>query len=886
MNHNELLQASCRIALAGLLHDIGKFAERAKINVEHLDDNKQLYCPHHKNYEKDQGWFSHVHAAYTGLAIDLIEAHASKFKTGFPFAETQADDSLINAAARHHKPDTFLQWIIATADRVASGLERETFEKYNQAKDENNGLNHYTSRQITLFEQIHLGEENDRPKKDIKDFNYRYSLKPLSPASIFPIQAKGYESNNNETAQAEYNALWNQFIEGLKDIPKSHRDNLALWIDHFDSCYQTYTHTIPSATAFGTKPEVSLYDHSKAVAALAVALWRYHHDLNHDTEQATKAMQSRDDWDNEKLLLIQADFFGIQNFIFAHGGDSTKKAAKLLRGRSFYVSLITECAALKVLETLSLPSTSQIINAAGKFLIVAPNTEETIKQLETLQQEFNQWFLKHSYGQSGLGLAWQAACCNDFINSKEHKFKALMKNLHEKLERSKYQHFDLCGQNFVKPVFEKYLNDFEYGESCSVNEKVPATIKKIENNKEIYYSALSYDQINIGKWLTNKQRIFIAPEKINGLNVTEADLFGFYIHFTEQEDRTGKFGKEARNNIRRAFDFSCAKSSNEPLWNGYSRRNIGGYVPYFKAESEWAIEKYEKFLTDEDREEINSYEPKTLNHLALDDLQLNNGSWYGIKALSVLKGDIDNLGAIFQNGLEQPTFAKMAALSRQVNNFFAVYLPWLCQEKYPNTYIVFAGGDDFFLLGSWKQLMNLASELRTQFQDYVADNKDIHFSAGLTVMKPKIPIYQLADIAEESLEKSKAYKDEETEKNAITCFGKTVSWSNFDKLSKESYQRLNDLRKDYNLSTGYIYGLLKLVDMASDNTKPENSLWRSQLYYRTYRMIANNRELDKEHKKRACEVLVIDIGEQGIRQFYQGYQIVLHAHLYTHRKQA
>jgi len=155
--------ASCRMALAGFLHDVGKFAERAKINVERqmLEDNKQRYCPHHKKYETDKGWFSHVHAAYTGMAVDILEQHAPKLVGGnvYPFGSWKTkntDDSLINAAAAHHKPDTFLQWIIATADRVASGFEREAFEKkYNQAEEKN----HYQSRQLTLFEQIGKADE-------------------------------------------------------------------------------------------------------------------------------------------------------------------------------------------------------------------------------------------------------------------------------------------------------------------------------------------------------------------------------------------------------------------------------------------------------------------------------------------------------------------------------------------------------------------------------------------------------------------------------------------------------------------------------------------------------------------------------------------------------
>ncbi len=885
MNPDELLQASCRMALAAFLHDIGKFAERAKIDIEPqmLEDNKQRYCPHHKNYEKDKGWFSHVHAAYTGMAVDILEKHAPDLvgNNVYPFGSwktTNVDDSLINAAAAHHKPDTFLQWIIATADRVASGFEREEFEKYNKEKEQN----HYTSRQLPLFEQIH-----QPVKEKSADFKYRYPLKPLSPASIFPVPAQGYEVKDDKAAQTEYLKLWEAFKTGLQDIPKSHRQALPLWLDHFDSCWQTYTHSIPSATAFGAKPDVSLYDHSKAVAALAVALWRYHHDLGHDQDEIKKQMSIKElvveDWKQPKFLLIQGDFFGIQNFIFAQGGDSTKKAAKLLRGRSFYVSLITECAALAVLEALALPSTSQIINAAGKFLIVAPNTDATKDALKKVQQTFNDWFLAHSYGQSGLGLAWQEASCEDFVCSQEKQgFKELMASLHSKLERSKYQHFDLCGDNAAPAVFEDYLQDFnpDWG-ACSVNDKAPATGK----NKP---SELAQDQINIGTWLIKQKRLLIVCEPLTGLDSLTIPLFGYSIQFTGSEDDSGKFGREVdKSNIRRVFDFSpAATKEDQALWNGYARRNISGYVPYFQDINEWEQPKYKNCDIDE---EVNINAPKTFNYLACEDLTPDGEKWLGIRALAVLKGDIDNLGDLFQNGLEKPTFAKMAALSRQVNNFFAVYLPYLCQTKYPNTYIVFAGGDDFFLLGSWKQLMRLAAELRTEFSRYVANNSSIHFSAGLSVTKPKIPIHQLAVLGEEALEHAKAYKKDEHLKNAVTCFGQTVSWIDFNRLfvtEHNATEHLEALREQHQLSTAYVYGLLRLTNMAADKNKPENSLWRSQLYYRTYRLLANKRGLDANQKKRACIELVTDIGEKGIKEFGNGYLIALHAYLYQNREQS
>jgi hypothetical protein len=148
MSTNTLLTASCRVALAAYLHDLGKFAERARMPVpmDALAAHKTQYCPWHTfDIGGKNGYHSHIHAAYTALAFDLIESHAPHLIAGdmAPFVnrvQLQASagagsagvntDSLVNAAAAHHRPDTFLQWVIATADRVASGFEREAFDLF------------------------------------------------------------------------------------------------------------------------------------------------------------------------------------------------------------------------------------------------------------------------------------------------------------------------------------------------------------------------------------------------------------------------------------------------------------------------------------------------------------------------------------------------------------------------------------------------------------------------------------------------------------------------------------------------------------------------------------------------------------------------------------
>ena len=223
-----LLASSSRIALAAFVHDLGKLAERAGIEIDRdtLDNNKQLYCPHHKEFIDARGWFSHIHAAYTGMAWDKLEAtgHFPDLRKDCqPFSDgSQRDvtDSAINASAAHHKPNTFLQWVIATADRVASGFEREKFDtEYNNAKERDN---HYCARLLTLFEQIH------KQKIDEGELKWRYPLKPLSPEAIFPVLAHACTPTDNLAAKVQYHVLWETLLDGIKLIPKAHVHNLPL----------------------------------------------------------------------------------------------------------------------------------------------------------------------------------------------------------------------------------------------------------------------------------------------------------------------------------------------------------------------------------------------------------------------------------------------------------------------------------------------------------------------------------------------------------------------------------------------------------------------------------------------------------------------------------
>ena len=882
---NTLLDASCRLALAALLHDAGKFAERARLDIdaETSDVNKQLYCPHHKEFTDAKGCFTHIHAAYTGMAIDLIEKQLPEL-TGddvSPFASWKcqdADDSLINAAASHHKPKSFLQWVIATADRLASGFEREMFEHYNIAEEQTStGKNHYTARQLTLFEQITLDGGNEK-QENPKRLRWRYPLGAVTVDNLFPQQVSACESNSNQKAQSEYRQLWDAFVKQLQSIPKSHRNQWPLWLDHFDSLWQTFTHAIPSATAGKSKPEVSLYDHSRTTAALAVALWRWHQANGSQNDEASRALKERTDWDENKFLIIMGDFFGIQDFIFASGGETQKKAAKLLRGRSFYVSLLVECAALKILDVLGLPSTSQVISAAGKFLIVAPNTPDVIKVLQKIQEEVNQWFLRYTFGQSGIGLGWTQASCNNFLSD---GFASLIKALFADMERTKNSRFGLCNDQAPHAVFDNFLSSFDIDQGvCAIDGRSPAVCEA----DGIHLSELAADQIDVGKRIPHNERMLITTDNINHATL-RLPLFGYYASFTGSEDASGKFGELARNGVmRRAWDYRCPASMDEVLFHGYARRNINAYIPLRGEANAWDADRYRGIEDDADWDAL---APKTFEHLARDDWWVNEGgNWRGTEGLVVLKGDVDNLGKIFEAGLARPTFAKWASLSRQMNNFFAIVLPVICKNDFPDTYTVFAGGDDFFLIGPWRSTIKLARRMREEFVRYVAGNPDIHFSAGLLMSKPGLPVRALGEMAEDALECSKSYQENgAVTKDAVTLFGETVRWHELDVLW-QAFEQIEALGEKFDLSTGYLYRLQELAWMSENlkSSQPDykNAIWQSWYAYRTWRMLERNRNISKEQRKQVAEELALGL-KVPIDQFGSRFRIPLFLHLYHQR---
>ncbi|SFM60464.1 type III-A CRISPR-associated protein Cas10/Csm1 [Thermodesulforhabdus norvegica] len=849
-----------RLGFAALLHDVGKLVQFAeKVPESYRKNNMDLYQP------KWNGHPTHSHALYTAYFIE-------KFQEYFPEKLCKGkgyDDSFINLAAMHHKPESPLQWIIAEADRLSSGIDREEFPEGKSIPPSDAVKTRLIPPFDVLFKDIKAG-----------NFNWRYRLEPLSVMSIFP------EKNTSNATEKDYIELYNKLKDGLKEL--KHRENPVLWLQHFDSLYRIVTSHIPSARVGRVIPDVSLYDHSRSTAALAVALYKWHREMGNlnDIDEIKNRKE-------KKFLLLSGDFYGIQNFIFSSGGEQRGRRSKILRGRSFVISLLTELAACELCIELGLSFLSVVICAGGKFHIIAHNTENSRNKIDEVSARINDWLIDVSFGENSIGISATELSPEEFLDG---RFRDIWNKHVENMDEKKFKRFDIAKHGGVKSSFlDSFRNDL-HRPLCPFCAKRPSE-QEVENdpllsgpNERASACRLCRDQILIGTKLVKNNYITLL-ESTNG--DLEKPLFGRYqVKFSRDLDRL---------NIKDAVKlWAINTEENGSLPVDVTFMPLNGYVPVYGKEDE----KDERILAGARSEDkklelidmIRSGDPMTFAHIASKALKLDGGRFYGIDVLGVLKADVDNLGAIFSCGFtgNMFTLSRLATLSRALNNFFAIYLPYALKHeangKFRNIYTVFAGGDDLFLIGPWNVILDVVGFIRKKFGEYTCNREEIHISAGITLHKPYVPVDIIAEKAEESLEASKSVDG----KDAVTIFNRTVKWSDFDELMSEVYTAMKNWMNDDCISTAFLHRLNSFADMAERELYYLNSAagrtikdiecfkWRAFLCYQVFRNVASGLGIDRARQEEIRRNTAIKLAG-WLEKFRGTFIIPLWTILYEHR---
>ena len=230
---------------------------------------------------------------------------------------------------------------------------------------------------------------------------------------------------------------------------------------------------------------------------------------------------------------------------------------------------------------------------------------------------------------------------------------------------------------------------------------------------------------------------------------------------------------------------------------------------------------------------INGQIPQNNKNEALEFKDIAEQS-IGDSKLAALKLDVDNLGCLFKNRTEED----YKKLSDALKNFFDEKLLQLIKDlkMQQNIYVVFSGGDDCFLIGTWEKVLKLAIALRQKFDEFQKDLKtiiislpedDITFSAGIVVSQPHFPMLQLAEEVEEALKASKRADG----KNSVTVFGKSLTWKEFEK-AQELSEKLENLINNPDERNRENKSLFQIFRLVYPQTNKMPKVWRLRYYLR------------------------------------------------------
>lgn len=749
-----------KVVIASLLHDIGKLIQRA--------ENKQVY----------HGKIGADYLTNIGFDNDILEAvychHGNVLKSKQEFS------------------NELLTYLVYEADNIASGLDRR--ENVN-TEDEQEQWQSNTALK-TIFSYLNTDKIFDKKNE------YFYPARDLNPNKNIMYPTTGIYASSDKYAKLK--EILDENLE--KDITPNSLLELL----------ETTTTYITSSTNAKENLDISLFDHSKMTAAIASCLYKYI--IENKITDYKKVLFTTPDRNKNYYKLVSGDISGIQDFIYT---ISSKGALKSLRARSFYLELILEHVVDEILEALSLYRCNLLYTGGGHFYMLLPNTEETDRILNLVQEKINNWFVSEFADSLYIAIASVEASAID-LKCTKGIFKSVSRLLSKK-KQSRYNKKQL--EKLIFP--QKNISERE----CTICK----TSSKETNSRKFISSDIETCEVCY--------QLFKLGEKL------VQDDIKLIVSNTKTED-----------------SLNLPTLADKPKFLNVTNEKVTeDAIRVYVLNDRQMGEKYTTKLF------VGNYCYKINNKIANFEDLIREDS--GINRLGVLRCDVDNLGQTFVNGLSDTysTLSRVTSLSRQLSLFFKFYINNICKSNIsgeadikPENFslsgksecnkkmsIVYSGGDDVFVVGDWLDIINFAIDLRKAFKLYTCSK--LSFSAGIGFFTVGYPIAQMAFQTGELEDIAKKYDNDS--KDAISLFGvsqdrnDTYHW---DEFNTEVYGKIQLLSSVCNFdeslsehnkiffSTSMMYKFKQLL-----TPKDENKFNLSRLAYTLARVKPSDRDLDK-----------------------------------------
>ncbi|MBC6679709.1 type III-A CRISPR-associated protein Cas10/Csm1 [Zhenpiania hominis] len=475
---------------------------------------------------------------------------------------------------------------------------------------------------------------------------------------------------------------------------------------------------IPSSTSTTQIADVSLYDHVKITAAVGSCILDYTKEKQITDFRKALFKEGKVFYDEEAFLLCSMDISGIQNFIYT---ITASRALKNLRARSFYLEIMMEHIVDQLLSKLELSRANLIYTGGGHAYLLLPNTKTCRANVNEFEKHLNEWLRDNFDTALYMAIGYVPCSANQLMNEPkgEGTYRGIFHKVSSILSEKKAHRYN--GDDI------RILNGQTQGEherEC----KVCGRSDRLVNDDRC---EICYGLETLANDIMEKDFVVILSQKPE---ISAVILPGGCYMIMEDE-------KQLTNRMK-----------NDPYYvrtYGKNRMFTGVHI----ATKLWTGD-YKS--------------AKEFSELA--------GAATGARRLGVLRADVDNLGQAFVAGFDEDhvSLSRTAAFSRKLSVFFKLYINTVLrnpqfvlgdkQSEYRNALIVYSGGDDVFVVGSWDDMIGFAIDLNDSLKRF--SQGTLKISAGIGMFHEKYPISAMA-YETGRLEECSKSKDE---KNSITLF--------------------------------------------------------------------------------------------------------------------
>lgn len=505
-------------------------------------------------------------------------------------------------------------------------------------------------------------------------------------------------------------------------------------------------------------PYLSFYDAVKSAAAIHDCLDRG------ETEKP--------------FLLVSGDFSGIQETIYTIASSG---ALKTLRARSFMLELLTEHIIYEIQQATCSGRYSLVFSGGGGFNLLVPNTDRNQNAIVDFAGIINEWILE----QFGFQLFLALDCLPFSVDDLEcRKFKDVWELMADKLAKQKRRKF-WNNSNFKDFFSPKMPEQLANQDACQITHRDDITETEFTYLEGVgRVSKLAFRLWRLGDMLTE---------------------FDCIVRFSSSEDNFRDGTLLFPTYQRQLAEYKACLLSQVGDYDArwlVNNWELGNYdentFPILFANYVRSVADLPPGARTHEKEEYQEDYGKELKNPKGTTASFSGlaKAVQGSELIGCLRMDVDNSGDFFSAwqfilGLG---IAVSSNLSRSMNLFFKGYLNEICNmklgdltetnhpiditgEKASKTKgrdisIVYAGGDDLFIAGAWDDVAELAFDINACFREYSCWHPEVHLSGGITLHKPKFPLYQMAHMAKQAEEAAKKNKNSETNemKNSFSLF--------------------------------------------------------------------------------------------------------------------